>query len=225
MKSETVVIELRRVTVEQLVAIAVGALLVCVVFLASFDPRDHWLTVNCTGIVAGAFIVGLAAYQSRPPIETKHRIFLWAGVIFTIGLLGWNWLTVASGAGETMAEFELMKSAAGRVRALEKGPEPLFRVLEARHDSVSLRRESLEATFRRLYPQASVGSNVYEARSTKDSTQVVVREIAPDRISVTFVLPMARGNRKQFVAVTGHPGVIQETFFLTNEGIAHEVEN
>jgi len=202
-----------------------GIILVSLAFFIPARSVDLWPSLNAGGIAALLFMIAMLGYILRAPIPISHRIVIGVATFLSVAALGAHWMGMLNTTQWQQNRLLSIKAAIVRGTMTSDAPIRLLSVLEDYYAQPKPKKRSLAKVFLQKYPEAKVGSNIYESSVGEDSMRVFVTTLSDSIVVLTGSHAYAKGRADDFVPYWGRKGALQERYILTEKGVRHESDN
>lgn len=203
-----------------------GTVLLAAAFFLPGTSTEHWANLNMAGIIAIVYLLALLFYTLREPIRNKTRIVAWVVSLVVLASLATMWTGMDATTHWQKDQLLKIKQVISRgIIVSDVAFEKLIRTLEAYYAQGLKKKETLGQVFRRLNPEAAVGTNIHKPQWEHDSLSVFVQTLNDSMVVLVAQEAHVAGRNPSFSNYNGRTGMVQETFILTPTGIRHEPEN
>ncbi len=202
-----------------------GIAAVTIAFFIPPTSSELWPSINAAAIPVILYVLALGFYTLRSPITRTARIIAWISIALVGAATYTAWSTMDSLSHWQHDQLLRIHTVITRGILQTFAPRYELNALEEFHKQRVKKRESLGHIFQRQNNGATLGSNIYKAESSEDSTAIVVRSLSDNEVVLVGSHTYSRGRNPDFKNVNGKIGVVQERFTLTEKGIVYESEN
>jgi len=208
-----------------LVWLLAGIVAVGLAFFSPANAVDPWGPLNTAGIVAGIYIVALAAYSLRPPLSRRVRIGGWIAVFVVGGSVLLAWRGYDDQSHYQAVTLSKIKTVISRGIIANELSEPLIKTLEQYYARPAKNKKSIGTVFRDRYQGVTEGWDIHEKYAASDKLSVIVTSLKDNEVVLVAEDGYVKGDNPEFNNRSGNKGMMQERARLTERGISYEREN
>ncbi len=225
MERESITIEIKQEVSITLIWIAAGVILVSATFFLTPQTTELWPPINAAGIVAAVYLIALLSYVLRKPLATRPRIAVGVVAAVVMGCTAFSWTKMYDQSHWQASQLMRIRGVIGRGMRTTELSQPLLKAFDSYYLQGAKKANTLADEFRKMYPGATAGANIFKPRWEGDDMTIMVETLEPDRIVLVSQETFVKGRDPGFKNYNGQNGMLQEKFILTERGLSHVSEN